>query len=467
MVIRLFNQNLRLPLLLLAGAELSTLCVSVLAAQSEYLRSLGVYADSNSRVWQAVGVAVVLLISLLAVGLYQFNQRFNRKEILARVIVAFCGGWLVLAAIYFLFPQISLSRSAGFACAFIGFVGIVFVREVFYSTVDQNVFRRRCLIFGAGANARHIAMLRRASDRRGFRVLGYVRPANGSLRVSDVDPSPVVIDYDRPLVEIAAEYKADELVVALEDRRGNLPVKELVDLRLAGVSIVDLTGFMERETGKLRVDFLQPSWIIFSSGFALNAFRAVTKRVLDLLIAIPALLIVMPVMVVTALSIAAERSGSTILYRQVRVGKQGRTFAVLKFRSMRDDAEADGKPRWAIEGDDRVTRVGRFIRKTRIDEIPQLLNVLRGDMSIVGPRPERPTFVADLVQQIPYYAERHCVKPGITGWAQLKYPYGASVADAIQKLQYDLYYVKNQSLLLDIAIMLQTVEVLLFGKGAR
>ena len=467
MVVRLFNQNLRMPLLILAAAELTVLWASVLVAQSAPLRWLGVYADDASKVWQATAVSLVLLVSLLAVGLYQFNQRFNRKEVLARLIVAFCGGWLVLAAIFFLFPEVGLSRSGGLACAMLGFGGIVLVRELFYSTVDQNVFRRRCLIFGVGASARHIAMLRRASDRRGFRVLGYIQPENSQFRVSEVEPSPVVIEHDRPLVQIAEEYRADELVVALEDRRGKLPVKELVDLRLAGVAIVDLTRFMERETGKLSIEFLRPSWIIFSDGFAINRVRRLTSRVLDFLIAAPALLFAAPVMVLTAVSILVEGTGRSIFYQQIRVGERGREFGVLKFRSMREDAEADGKPKWASKNDDRVTRIGRFIRKTRIDELPQLLNVLRGEMSIVGPRPERPAFVDQLSQEIPFYSERHCVRPGITGWAQLKYPYGASQQDAIQKLQYDLYYVKNQSILLDIAIMLQTVEVLLFGKGAR
>lgn len=467
MVVKLFNQNIRMPLLLLASAECFVLWLAVVLAHTAPFKWLGTEVTDDQLPWRALTSATVMLIALLAVGLYQFNQRLNRKEVLARVIVAFVGGWLVLAAVYFIVPVIGLSRPAGLASAVLGFLGVLAVREIFYKTVDQNVFRRRCLVFGAGANAANIAMLRRASDRRGFRVLGYVHPKDTPVRVLEMKPEPLVIDYDRPLIEIATRLRADELVVALEDRRGKLPVKELVDLRLAGISIIDLTGFMERETAKLRIDFLQPSWIIFSDGFALNSFRAITKRLLDLLIAIPAVLIALPFMVATAACILFERTGSSIFYRQIRVGERGKTFAVLKFRSMREDAEADGKPKWATQDDNRVTRVGRFIRKARIDEVPQLLNVLRGDMSIVGPRPERPTFVAELIQQIPYYAERHCVKPGITGWAQLKYPYGASVADAIQKLQYDLYYVKNQSLLLDLAIMLQTVEVLLFGKGAR
>ena len=467
MLIRLFNQNLRMPLLLLAAAEAAVLWLSVIVAQSAPMQWLGVADNGAPRTWQGGSVALVLLTALLAVGLYQFNQRFNRKEILARMIVAFGGGWLVLAAVYFAVPEISLSRSAGLASAALAFLGTLVIREGFVSTVDQNIFRRRCLVFGAGDNAVHVAMLRRASDRRGFRILGYVQPPDAPLKVTDVEPSAVVIDYDRPLPDIAAQYRADEIVVALDDRRGTLPVKDLVDLRLAGASIIDLMGFFERETGKVRIDFLRPSWIIFSEGFANNAIRGASKRLLDLAIALPALLLVSPVMLITAICILGERTGRSVFYRQIRVGQQGQHFGVLKFRSMREDAEADGKPKWATKNDNRVTRVGRFIRQVRIDELPQLINVLRGEMSIVGPRPERPTFVEQLSVDIPFYAERHCVKPGITGWAQLKYPYGASQQDAIEKLQYDLYYVKNQSFLFDLAIMLQTAEVLLFGKGAR
>ena len=466
-IIRIFNHNLRLPLLLLAIAETAVLWMSVVIAHSTSLGWLGISDNGASRVLQAGSVSVVILIALFAVGLYQFNQRFNRQEILARLIVAFCGGWLVLAAVYFAVPEMSLSRSAGLASASMAFLGTAIVREAFFRTVDQNVFRRRCLVFGAGDNAVHVAMLRRASDRRGFRVLGYVRPMDSPLKVTDAESGAVIIDYDRPLPEIAAEVRADEIVVALDDRRGNLPVKELVDLRLAGASIVDLLGFFERETGKVRIDFLRPSWIVFSDGFAINSLRSITKRALDFAIALPALLLASPVMVVTMLCILGEQTGSSVFYRQIRVGKRGQCFGVLKFRSMREDAEADGKPKWASKDDDRVTKVGRFIRKVRIDELPQLLNVLRGEMSIVGPRPERPAFVEKLSDEIPFYAERHCVKPGITGWAQLKYPYGASLQDTIEKLQYDLYYVKNQGLLFDLAIMLQTAEVLLFGKGAR
>ncbi len=465
---RLFNQTLRTPLLLLAATEALVLMLSVVIAQSAPMRALGVAYNGGPIIWQATLVGFVLLIALLAVGLYQFNQRFNLRDVLARLIVSFTGGWLVLSALYFMAPEISLSRTAGLASAVLAFIGIAAVRYVFQNTVDENIFKRKCLVYGAGSNALNVAMLRRASDRRGFRIRGYVCPDQANPKIADMEPEAVVVEHDRPLVELARMHRADELIVALDDRRGKLPVQEMVELKLRGISVIDLLGFFERETGKVRIDFLTPSWIIFSEGFSINNLRRSTKRILDIVIALPALVLVSPIMLATAICILAEGGlRSSVFYRQIRVGYQGEHFGVLKFRSMREDAEADGKPKWASADDDRVTRVGKFIRKVRIDEIPQLLNVLRGDMSVVGPRPERPTFVDQLAEQIPFYAERHCVKPGITGWAQLRYPYGASMRDAVEKLQYDLYYVKNQSLLFDLAIMLQTAEVLLFGKGAR
>jgi sugar transferase (PEP-CTERM system associated) len=254
----------------------------------------------------------------------------------------------------------------------------------------------------------------------------------------------------------------------MDDRRRDFPVRELLDCRLAGVEVIDLVSFLERETGRVHLDVLNPSWIIFSEGFRRDGVRQATKRAFDIVASFALVLVTWPFMLLTALAILLEDGPrAPVLYRQRRVGLDGRNFDVLKFRSMRTDAEGDGKARWATGSDDRVTRVGSFIRKVRIDELPQIFNVLRGDMSFVGPRPERPQFVAELSDSIPYYEERHCAKPGITGWAQICYPYGSSEKDSLEKLQYDLYYLKNHSLLFDMMILLQTVEVVLLGKGAR
>jgi sugar transferase (PEP-CTERM system associated) len=260
----------------------------------------------------------------------------------------------------------------------------------------------------------------------------------------------------------------DEVVVAMEDRRRYFPLRELLECRLAGVDVTELLTFLERETGRVRLDVLNPSWLIFGPGFRRDPLRLFSARALDLIASLLILVFTLPGMLAIALAVLIEDGWrAPVFYRQARVGRGGRAFELLKFRSMRADAETDGQARWAQKDDPRVTRVGAVMRKLRIDELPQILNVLRGNMSLVGPRPERPHFVADLAQKIPYYVERHCLKPGITGWAQLCYPYGSSEQDAIEKLQYDLYYIKNNSLLFDLSILVQTVEVVFMGKGAR
>jgi sugar transferase (PEP-CTERM system associated) len=270
------------------------------------------------------------------------------------------------------------------------------------------------------------------------------------------------------MLEFANNNSVDEIVVAMDDRRRAFPLRDLLECRLQGIEVVDLVSFLERETGRVRLDVLNPSWMIFAEGFRRDPVRLFSERAFDLIASLLLLLLAWPIMLLTAILIKIEDGPrAPVFYRQTRVGLGGRNFDALKFRSMRPDAEKDGRPQWARPGDSRVTRVGAFIRKVRIDELPQILNVLKSDMSFVGPRPERPEFVAVLNDKIPYYSERHCVKPGITGWAQLCHPYGSSEQDAAEKLQYDLYYIKNHSLLFDILILLQTAEVILWRKGAR
>jgi sugar transferase (PEP-CTERM system associated) len=259
-----------------------------------------------------------------------------------------------------------------------------------------------------------------------------------------------------------------EVVVAMDDRRRGFPISELLQCRLSGIDVTELLTFLERETGRVRLDILHPTWMIFGEGFRRDPVRRISARALDLAASLAVLTLSLPVMLLAVIAIKIEEGWrAPVFYRQRRVGLLGREFELLKFRSMRPDAEKDGQARWAVKRDPRVTRVGAFIRTTRIDELPQILCVLRGQMSFVGPRPERPEFVRELAERIPYYVERHCVKPGLTGWAQLCYAYGASEQDALEKLQYDLYYIKNHTLLFDLAIVLQTVEVVCLGKGAR
>jgi sugar transferase (PEP-CTERM system associated) len=266
---------------------------------------------------------------------------------------------------------------------------------------------------------------------------------------------------------VVKRYKVDQIVIAIRERReGRLPVQELLECKLNGVKITELTTFFEREYRQVLLESLNPSWMVLGEGFRQGFLRAAVKRLFDLVVSGVLLLLALPILFVTALCIIAE-SGFPVFYRQERCGEDGRVFTLFKLRSMKNDAESGGTPRWAAADDDRTTKVGRIIRKLRIDELPQVINVLRGEMSFVGPRPERPFFVEQLEKQIPYYALRHCAKPGITGWAQVSYPYGASLDDAVEKLQYDLYYVKNHRLFLDLMILIATVEVVLWGKGAR
>jgi sugar transferase (PEP-CTERM system associated) len=268
-------------------------------------------------------------------------------------------------------------------------------------------------------------------------------------------------------MSLVNRLKVREIIIAIQERRGGcFPIQDLLECKLNGVKVTDSAAFFEREQGKIRVNSLYPSWLIFGGGFDQSLLRTAIKRLFDVVASSILLIITLPVMIVTALCILLE-DGRPVLYRQERVGKGGKTFMVAKFRSMRNDAEKEGKPQWALTNDPRVTRVGRIIRKLRIDELPQIFNVLNGDMSFVGPRPERPYFVNQLISEVPYYNVRHSVIPGITGWAQVRYRYGASVEDAIEKLQYDLYYVKNHSLFLDVIILIETIEVVLLGKGGR
>jgi len=317
---------------------------------------------------------------------------------------------------------------------------------------------------GTGARAKEFSDLSGGDPGcHNFKIVGFV-PLPGEKHLV---PVPSVLSAEGLLVSMVNKYNVSEVIVAVGDRRnGSFPIQELLECKLNGVTVSDCAKFYERERGQIRVDSLYPSWLVFGEGFEQGFLRRVVKRGFDSTASVILLVATFPVMLVTAFSILVE-DGAPILFRQERVGKGGKTFMVLKFRSMKNDAEKEGKPQWAAANDPRTTRVGRIIRKLRIDELPQIFNVLKGQMSFVGPRPERPYFVDQLSVKIPYYNTRHSIKPGITGWAQVRYQYGASVGDAIEKLQYDLYYVKNNSLFLDVIILIDTVQVVLLGKGGR
>ncbi|MGE3906708.1 MAG: TIGR03013 family XrtA/PEP-CTERM system glycosyltransferase, partial [Reyranellaceae bacterium] len=328
----------------------------------------------------------------------------------------------------------------------------------------DGFLKTRILVYGTGRQAQSIANLKRRSDRMGFTVVGYL-PSGGETRSI---PDGQVVDCGNDMLGFCERYDVDEIVVAMDDRRQAFPLRELLHCRINGIDVLELVSFLERETGAVRLDVLNPSWIIFSPGFRRSWARDLVGRLLDITASLMLLAIAWPVMLLAALAIKIEDGLSApVLYHQSRVGNDGNVFRVLKFRSMKLDAEADGVARWATEEDGRVTRIGGWLRRSRFDELPQLWNVLRGDMRFVGPRPERPEFVSSFSENLPYYNERHSVPPGLTGWAQLCYPYGSSEQDAVEKLKYDLYYIKNRSFLFDLAILIQTVEVIVFGKGAR
>jgi sugar transferase (PEP-CTERM system associated) len=463
MSIRSFTNYVKAPVLLLAAAESVALFYSVYLAG--YMRFAGDLSRFHEELGPVSPRAVLFMVSiqlgLFAVGLYQSRQRARLLGMVTRLIVAFAGGGVLLITVFYLLPGLFVWRGALALAAIVGFVLVGIIRSAFAKTAHQDLFRRRVLLLGAGQKAESLSRLRRRADQRGFIVLGFVSVDGDDIKVD----ASKLIKPEGKLLDLARQLEVDEIVVAMDDTRRSFPTEELMACRLSGIPVVDLVEFLERETGRVDVGLLKPSYIIFAPGFSRSALRQFNTRALDVIGSVVLLLFTWPIMLLAALAIMLE-DGRPIFYRQVRVGFEGKPFNLLKFRSMRVDAEKGGA-QWAKKDDDRTTRVGKIIRKTRVDELPQLLNVLRGQMSIVGPRPERPEFVANLTATIPYYQERHYVKPGLTGWAQVCYPYGSSERDAVEKLQYDLYYVKNHTLLFDFAILLQTAEVVLWQKGSR
>jgi sugar transferase (PEP-CTERM system associated) len=409
--------------------------------------------------------ALVIMLGMAAMGQYQTHMRSSWFGLLARQVVAFALGGIGLIVAYYVVPQAYVGRGVMGIALLLGLVLIMAFRSVFMRLVEIEALKRQVLILGAGQRAAQIHnRMRRRSDRRGFSIVGYV-PCPNEITVV---PADQLLSLNVPLQLLVQRRQVDEIVVGVDDRRGSLPMDDLLECRQSGVTITELTTFCERESGRVQLSLLDPSWLVFSGGFNATPLRRLSKRCFDLAAALVLMLLTWPLMLLMVLAIRMESgAGQPILYRQERVGERGKTFWLLKFRSMRTDAELDGIARWASKHDDRVTRVGRIARKLRFDELPQLWNVLKGEMSIVGPRPERPQFVADLEPKIRYYNLRHCLKPGLAGWAQLSYPYGASEEDAAEKLKYDLFYVKNHNLMLDLLILVQTVEVVLFGRGAR
>ena len=466
MRIRLLGQQIALPMVALAAVEVVIFYTSLLAAgRLRFGVDLAELERQSGPLWpRALLFSAAMGVCLLAFGLYSARQRARSGGIFVRVAIAVLVGIFVTAACFYIIPDLWIGRGVVSLAAFTAAVIVLMVRLGFSHLVDTTPFRRRVLVYGTGQRATAVSQLRRRADQRGFVLTGFVRPEGEGLNV----PEARVLDPEGQLLSYCKQATIDEIVVAMDDRRRAFPVRELLECRMSGIDVIDLLTFLERETGRVRLDVLNPSWLIFGKGFRRGSLRRFSSTLLDVFASLMLLVLSLPFILATIVAIKLEDGWrAPVFYRQERVGLGGRTFQLLKFRSMRLDAEADGQAQWAQKEDPRVTRVGAVIRKLRIDELPQLLNVLRGDMCLVGPRPERPQFVAELSETIPYYMQRHYVKPGITGWAQLCYPYGSSQQDAVEKLQYDLYYIKNSGFLLDLTILVQTAEVVIFGKGAR
>ncbi len=416
-----------------------------------------------SLVIQSSLYASTLMLANTGMGMYQRSQTWGEPELLLRILASLLLGTLFMGLMFYSFPPIAIGRGVFGYALLSSFMGVTILRMLFYSLIDRKVLNRRVVVLGAGRNARKIIELERNAAQN-IDVIGCIASDYHPILV----PEEKLIRPRVPLYEYVLNEQIDEIVIAPDDRRKGLPVDEILDCRMYGFEVIDLLTFFEREAGFIRVDSLYPSWLVYSDGFRMGFVRISTKRIFDITVSLMLLFVTWPIMLLTMIAIKLEsRFKGPIFYYQTRVGLSWRLFNVIKFRSMRLDAEAAGGPKMAREDDDRITLVGKFIRKFRIDELPQLFNVLKGDMSFVGPRPERPEFVEQYAEAVPYYSERLRVKPGITGWAQLCYSYGDNERDALQKLQYDLYYVKNYSLFFDLIIILQTIEVVLWSKGAR
>ncbi len=462
-MVRVFRHYIPTAFVLLGVIEALILILSVYLGVS--LRFWGSETALNydgGLFGKALLFSIVMLSAMTFMGLYQRHMREGVEGVLIRVAAGLALGLVLLSIVYYVFPSATLGRGEFALASFFALTCILAVRFVFVRYLDDDTGNRRILVLGVGSRAKVINdLLRRKTDQRGFTIVGYVKFPGEQVKVEQN-----VIPHDLTLLELSLKYQVDEIVVAIEDRRKSFPMHEIVDCRMSGVDVVDLLTFFERQTGKVMIDILNPSWLVFSDGFKYGVLRVYSKRAFDIVASLLLLLVSLPAILIAVIAIFLEDRGP-ILYRQVRVGENWKLFQVLKFRSMRVDAEGDGKAQWASKNDSRITRVGGIIRKLRVDELPQIINVLRGDMSFVGPRPERPVFVEQLSESIDYYSERHRVKPGITGWAQICYPYGDSEKDAYEKLQFDLYYVKNYSLFLDLVILFQTAGAVLWGKGGR
>lgn len=405
--------------------------------------------------------AFIIVLTMTSVGLYQRGQSLG-PSMLMKMAVAFLISSITLFFIFLMFTSLNPGREILASAMMISFVGVLSFRSLFFHLIGADALKRRVMIVGTGKSAGELSDLEKNSQ--SFSIISYAYVKDKDLKI----PFKFHMPEDWALPDYVYDNDIDEIVIAVDDRRKNLPHDEILDCKMMGVEVMDTLSFQEKELYKINIDLLYPSWMVFGQGFRLGFFSKIFKRLFDITVSFSILILMTPVMALIALlSLLESRFQAPVFFHQDRVGQNGRIFRLHKFRSMVVDAESASGAKWATMNDHRITLLGRFIRKTRLDELPQLINILRGEMSIIGPRPERPEFVKQLVKTVPFYDVRHRYKPGLAGWAQLRYPYGASEEDARQKLQYDLYYIKNASLFLDFMILIETVEVVLWGKGAH
>jgi sugar transferase (PEP-CTERM system associated) len=454
--------NTRTTLLLLA--EAAVVYAGIVGAVYLRVGTEGSYFELVERqgFLKAALATVFCLAAFYLFDLYDFIVMHDRRELVLRLVQALGLAWIALALAFYGFPQLMLGRGISVIALPLALALMVGWRVSIHWLLGHPDFGEKILIVGSGNLAVEVARAMLDRPDAGYRIAGFVGSDPELLGKSLINPC--VIGLTSELEAVVKRENIDRIVVAMGERRGQLPTHELLQLSLTGtVNIEEGASFYERVTGRVSLSMVRPSWLIFSSRGRQARISGIVRTIVHRLVAIIGGLVSLPIAVVTALLIKLDSRGP-VLYKQERVGKNGRGFTVMKFRSMRTDAEKAG-PVWASQDDDRTTRVGKVIRKLRIDEIPQFWNIIRGEMDFVGPRPERPHFVSQLAEEIPYYEQRHLIAPGLTGWAQIKYPYGASIEDARQKLQYDLYYIKNQSLMLDAIILFETVKIILFGRG--
>jgi sugar transferase (PEP-CTERM system associated) len=456
---QLFNRYVSTRSLTVFGAELLLIFGSVALAAT-----VQGTPDVSAHLWKIALVTVVCQLCLYYNDFYDLTLVHSSRELIVRLLQAVGAASIVLAALYVAMPSLMIGDGIFVSALFVFVVAILGWRLLFNQLTASLRMQERILVVGTGETARKVVRQILTQREFAYRVIGFID--DDAARIGERIVNPGIVGTPADIPALIARHQIDRIIVGLADRRGKLPVEELLHAKMAGVRVEDATTTYERVTGKILIDDLRPSWLIFSDGFRVSRLVRWMKRTVDLVFSLVLAVLSFPFMVLTAMAVAIE-SGRPVLYCQERVGESGKSFILCKFRSMRLDAEEDGTPLWATAGDTRVTRVGRIIRKTRLDELPQLWNVLRGDMSFVGPRPERPYFVAELARDIPFYRQRLAVKPGLTGWAQVKYRYGSSLEDAMEKLRYDLYYIKHLSIFFDLTIVFDTVKVVLFRKGAE